>query len=207
MNPDQILRFCFPDGLDKDLERHMEFWKWLMRGGSDAEIVERFAQLPDRALEGDFDDWPATATGRLALILVLDQFPRSIFRGNARAYHYDVLALKLCEEGLANDQFDQLTTPWERTMFAMPLVHAEGPFLRARAQTNVTLAEATLVLAPNQLKPAYEFCLEQSRRHQNVIVQFGRHPHRNGLLDRDSTPDEERYLLRGKFPHEHEIEV
>lgn len=207
MNPETILQFCFPEGLDRDLEQHLNYWQWMMRGGADTEIVERFSDLPERARDGEFDGWTQTAAGRLALILILDQFPRSIFRGSPKAYAFDGDALRLCEEGLAAGHLTQLTTPWERTMFAMPLVHAEGPDLRQRAAENVELAEETLALSPEVLKPSYEFCLAQSRRHQQVIDRFGRHPHRNKVLGRTSTPEELAYLAEGEFPHQRQVRV
>ena len=111
MTPDDILRFCFPAGLDNNLDRHFAFWRWLMRGGADTEIVARFSGLPPRAAAGDFDTWSATAQGRLAQIVVLDQFPRTLYRGQPAAYAHDAQALALTEQGLANGQFDQLATP------------------------------------------------------------------------------------------------
>ncbi len=207
MSPETILQFCFPEGLDRDLEQHLSYWQWMMRGGADTEIIERFSDLPERARDGEFDDWTKTAAGRLALILILDQFPRSVFRGSPIAYAFDGDALRLCEKGLAAGHLTQLATPWERTMFAMPLVHAEGPDLRARAAKNVELAEDALALSPEPLKPSYEFCLAQSRRHQQVIDRFGRHPHRNQVLGRTSTPEELAYLAEGEFPHQRQVEV
>ena len=190
-----------------DLESHLAFWEWLMRGGADTEIVRRFSRLPNKASGGDLEDWAETPRGRLALILVLDQFPRSIFRGTAKAYAFDQMALVLVEEGLACGHFARLEHPWERTMFALPLIHAEGPTLRERAERNVQLAVETLAVAPTDLKPAYDFCLLQSQRHKSVIDQFGRHPHRNEVLGRVSTPDEETYLANGMFPHQEAIEM
>lgn len=207
MTPQTILQFCFPDGLDQDLQIHLAFWERMMRGGIDQEITERFQDMPERAFRGEFDSWSETASGRLALILVLDQFPRSIYRATAKSYAFDQMALELCQDGIDRGHFLDVGTPWGRTLFAMPLVHAEGPTLRLRAKENVKLAEETLALAPGPLKPAYEFCVAQSRRHQKVIDEFGRHPHRNAMLGRASTPEEEAYLTNGDFPHEQKIRV
>lgn len=207
MTPGDILGFCFPTGLAESLERHLAFWDWLMRGGADETIVRRYAALPDKAMAGEFDDWARSAHGRLALILILDQFPRSIFRGTAKAYAFDETALAMAEEGVGCGHLEALKQPWERTLFALPLVHAEGPTLRERAAQNVRLAAETLDMAPMELKPAYEFCLAQSRRHKSVIDQFGRHPHRNAVLGRVSSPDEETYLAEGTFPHQHPVQI
>lgn len=207
MTADEILAFCFPADMARDLDRHLDWWGWMMRGGADAGIIARFAELPDRLAGGDLAGWTGTARGRLAAILVLDQFPRSIFRDSPRAYAFDPMALDLARDGLACGHFDALDHPWERTLFALPLVHAEGPGLRVRAAENLRLAEDTLAMAPADLKPAYEFCLAQSRRHKAVIDRFGRHPHRNTVLERASTPEEEVYLSAGLFPHQHPIET
>lgn len=207
MSVESVLSFCFPDGLDADLDRHLDYWGWMMRGGADAEIVARFSDLVPMAARGGLDDWAQTPQGRLALILVLDQFPRSLYRDDPRAYATDPIALALAEAGLANGDFNALAHPWERTMFALPLVHAEGPDLARRAALNERLAAETLAMAPKALEPAYEFCLAQSRRHRAVIDQFGRHPHRNAILGRDTTPEEAAYLAAGAFPHQHEIDV
>lgn len=177
----------------------------MMRGGADAEIIARFADLPDWLAGSDIADWTATAQGRLAAILVLDQFPRSIFRDSSKAYAFDPMALELAEQGLACGHFSMLAHPWERTLFALPLVHAEGPTLRARASVNVQLAGETLAMAWDELKPAYEFCLAQSQRHKAVIDRFGRHPHRNATLGRPPAPGERIYLTNGEFPHQHPI--
>ena len=100
------------------MDRHLAYWDWMMRGGADAEILRRFCDLSDRILNGEMADWPATAQGRLASILVLDQFPRPIFRDTAKAYAFDPMALGLAEQGLACGHFSRLAHPWERTMFA-----------------------------------------------------------------------------------------
>src|SRR5690606_6786191 len=109
------------------------------------------------------------------------------------------------ESGIRNGHLAALCAPWERTLFALPLVHTEGPTIRTRAAQNVQLARETLAMAPTTLKPAYEFCLSQSLRHQAVIERFGRHPHRNALLGRTSTKAEQRYLAEETFPHLHQI--
>ncbi len=207
MTPRDVLNFCFADDIDAGLERHLAFWAWMMRGGADAAIVDRFAELTRHAAEGSLDHWADTAAGRMALVLVLDQFPRSVFRGTPGAYARDGAALAVVETGLANGHFATLSTPWERTLFTLPLIHAEGPTIRERAALNVALAEETLETAPAALRPAYEFCLEQSRRHRAVIDRFGRHPHRNAILGRPSTAEEHDYLAAGEFPHEHPIDA
>lgn len=207
MRHTDILDFCFPAGMARDLHDHLAWWGWMMRGGADAGIITRFAKLPEQLASGAHADWSDTAGGRLALILVMDQFPRSIFRDSPRAYDFDPEALKLALDGLNNGHFDELVHPWERTLFALPLVHAEGPDLRMRAAENLRLAAETLAMAPRDLKPAYDFCLGQSERHKAVVDCFGRHPHRNAVLGRATTPEERAYLSVGQFPHNHPIDA
>lgn len=207
MTPEAVLSFCFPEGLDADLDRHLDYWGWMMRGGADDGIVGTFAEYVPEASRGALDHWAEMPRGRLALILVLDQFPRSLYRDDPRAYATDPQALALVEAGFANSDFAALVHPWERTMYALPLVHAEGPDHAHRAALNERLAIETLAMAPDPLKPAYEFCLAQSRRHRAVIERFGRHPHRNAVLGRETTPDEAAYIADGVFPHQHEIDV
>ena len=207
MTADEILDFCFPEGLADNLQSHRAFWEWLMRGGADDDIRRRFRDLPDQIRSGAFGEWAATPKGRLASILVLDQFPRSIFRDTAKAYAFDPMALDLAEQGLACGHFSMLAHPWERTMFALPLVHAEGHTLRTRASMNVRLARETLAMASDELRPAYQFCLDQSRRHKEVIDRFGRHPHRNKILGRSPAVGENSYLAGGNFPHQRAINL
>lgn len=207
MTPESVRAFCFPADLDADLDRHIAYWRWMMRGGADEGIVARFSDLVTVASQGALNDWARTPNGRLALILVLDQFPRSVFRGRATAYEQDRAALTLTEDGLQNGHFAALEHPWERTLYALPLVHAEGPGFRARAATNVALARETLAGSPEMLKPAYAFCLSQSLHHQAVLDEFGRHPHRNDILGRPSTAAELTYLAAGEFPHQRDVKT
>ena len=203
---DEVLAFWFPRGLDRDLDTHRAQWQHWMRGGVDAGLVDRFAALTEDASQGRLDGWADQAHGRLALVLVLDQFSRSVFRGTPRAFAQDGRALTLVTEGLANGHYDAIGTVWAQTFFALPLVHAEGPDLVARAERNVRLAGALVPRAPVPLRPMYTFAAAQSRRHLAVVRRFGRHPHRNAVLGRTSTEAEQAYLRQGEFPHETPIE-
>jgi uncharacterized protein (DUF924 family) len=201
---DEVLDFWFPADAGRDLATHREYWVWRMRGGADHTIVTRFADTTARAARGDFDTWASTPRGRLALVVVLDQFSRSVWRDSPRAYGQDPKALGLVLAGLRNGDYDALATVWERAFFGMPLVHCEGPDLLARADRSIELAGALLAEAPLHLKPMYEFNAQQPVEHRKVIAAFGRHPHRNRVLGRPSTPAELAYLERGEFPHRRE---
>lgn len=207
MKASDVLDFCFPSGMDRTLEVHLDYWRWMMRGGADEQICQRFPNAPANLKAGEFPFLADTPHDRLASILVFDQFPRSLHRDSSEAYAFDQLALSLALDGLECGHFGQLKHPWERTLYALPLVHAEGPSLRERADLNVKLAEETLELAPSHLKPAYQFCLSQSHRHKSVIDQFGRHPHCNKILGRSTTAVEAEYLERDQLPHMTSIET
>jgi uncharacterized protein (DUF924 family) len=199
---DEVLKFWLPDGLDRDVERHRRQWDWWMHGGADDEIAARFIGLTERAARGEIDSWKATPRGRLALVLVLDQFSRSAFRDTPRAYAQDDAALALVLEALGNGHYEALAPSWERVLFTLPLVHNEGPGSAANCQRLLDLYPAIVAAAPPPLREVYEWCHAQARRHHAVLVRFGRHPHRNAVLGRGSTAEEQAYIDKGDFPHE-----
>jgi uncharacterized protein (DUF924 family) len=198
---DQVLDFWFPADAGRDLTTHREYWVWRMGGGADRSIVERFSATTERAARGELDEWAATPRGRVALIVVLDQFSRSVWRDTPRAFAQDPKALALALAGYRNGHYDALTTGWEKTFFNMPLVHCEGPDLLPRLDRVIELARALLAECPAYLRPMFEFHVQQPVEHRKVIAAFGRHPHRNRVLGRESTPEELAYLERGVFPH------
>ena len=196
-----VYDFWFPPGLDDaDPETHRRMFVWWFGGGANAELPP-FAPVLEAAKAGRLDRWLATPLGRLSLIVVLDQFPRGLFAGAPEAYAFDPAALSVAEEGLRNGHYDALTRPWETMFFALPLAHAEGPDHRERLERVVALAERVALEAPSRLRPLYRFSADQARGHLEVISRFGRFPHRNRILGRVSTPQEEAYLARGDFVH------
>ena len=132
---------------------------------------------------------------------MLDQFSRSVFRGTPAAYAQDARALALCQAGLANGDYAALATAFEKLFFAMPLIHAEGPDLLARADQSIALGDVLRDEAPSHLAQLFEFSAQQPREHRKVIEQFGRHPHRNAILGRRSSPEELAFLADGCLPH------
>jgi uncharacterized protein (DUF924 family) len=198
-----VLDFWFPERLNPDFDAaaHRDYWMWRMRGGADQAIIERYTGLTERGARGELDHWADDPMGRLALILVLDQFPRSVWRGSARAFSLDQKALAVALEGYENGHYDALDTPWYKTMYNLPLAHCEGPDHLERVEKVVGLAQDIFAEAPEFLRAGYEFAAEQPVEVRKVIAAFGRHPHRNAQLGRTSTPEEERYLAEGKFPH------
>ncbi|MCV0397812.1 MAG: DUF924 domain-containing protein [Rhizobiaceae bacterium] len=198
-----VLDFWFPEGTDLSVDPmlHGQHWKWRMRGGADEEIIARFTETAARGAEGEFDHWAADPLGRMALIIVLDQFPRSIHRDSPLAFAQDGKALALCLEGHGNGHYDALPTPWHKTTYNLPLGHCEGPDHLARLDRAIELGRAILDEAPQALKPGYEFAASQPVAVRAVIAAFGRHPHRNAVLGRASTPEEEACIAKGDFPH------
>jgi len=176
--------------------------EWWLRGGADPAIAERFALLLERATRGELDDWSSGPRTRLALIIVLDQFSRSLYRDTARAFAQDPKALALALEGLEADHYAALDTPWEKTFFLLPLGHSEELSHLDRA---VSLTEQLADDAPPDLRKILEHSASQARGHRDVIAQFGRHPHRNAVLGRRSTPDELEYLASGNLVHTRSI--
>lgn len=200
--PDDILAFWFPDGPDPTLEKHVELWTWRMRGGSTGEVIARYSDLTRQAVNGELDHWADTPRGRLALIIGLDQFPRSVWAGTSAAYASDPKALALCLQGFDNGHFDALENVWFKAMYKLPLEHCECADHLANLDRAVAIAEALVPVAPPQLRPAYEMGAKQPKLHRDVIARFGRHAHRNAVLGRASTPEEDAYIRDGVFPHQ-----
>jgi len=166
--------------------------RWFMGGPAlDAELRERFGSLVERAIAGELDAWATTPRGRLALIVVLDQFTRSIFRDTPRMYAGDAKAQALALDGLDRG-FDEQLGFEERQFLGMPLAHAEDLALQERSVTEMNALAAD---AADFHKPLIAMGVEQSRKYRDLIAKFGRFPHRNKLLGRTNTPEEEAFLV------------
>jgi uncharacterized protein (DUF924 family) len=195
---EDVLQFWFPPHLRDDHAVMVSQFEWWFRGGADAAIVERFSGLPERAARGKLDHWSRRPRSRLALIIVLDQFSRSIHRGTAQAFAQDKKALALALQGIEIGHYAALETPWEKTFFFLPLGHSEE---LTHLETAVELAEELVGQAPSELRRILEHSAAQARGHRDVIARFGRHPHRNATLGRQSTPEELDYLAGGQLVH------
>lgn len=158
----------------------------------DAQIRERFGAAVQAAAEGRLDDWARTPAGWLALLIVLDQFPRNLYRHDPRAWATDAGAQRMALSGLARGDDRQL--PAVQRVFAyLPLEHAEDIALQRRS---VALFEALRAEVPTEQRRLFEEYLDYARRHLEVIARFGRFPHRNAALGRPSTPEELHYLAQ-----------
>ena len=149
-------------------------------------IRQRFGGLIEQALAGAIDDWAATPEGALARIVVLDQFPRNVFRDTPRAFAGDRQALAAAR-ALVDTGGDRLLPPRRRSFVYLPFEHAED---RAAQQTAVDLFGALAAERPDLAD-----LLEWARRHQVAIERFGRFPHRNRVLGRVDTAEEAAFLL------------
>lgn len=156
----------------------------------DQEIETEFVTLVEKAGTGKLDHWADDPRGRLALILLLDQFPRNIYRNTARAFDSDKHALKHCVEG-AMEKKDQGLTPIERVFFYMPLQHAESRRVQAKS---VDIYNKLAAAVSPTLRETFETIAQFAELHHDIIERFGRFPHRNRVLKRANTPDEQEYL-------------
>ena len=195
---EEVLRFWFPQHLSDEHAAIVRQFEWWFRGGADAAIAERFALLLERATRGELDHWAHEPRSRLALILVLDQFSRSLYRGTAQAFAQDQQALTFALQGIGNGHYAALQTPWEKTFFFLPLGHSEE---LTHLEEAVRLAEELVSQSPAECRRVLEHSVAQARGHRDVIARFGRHPHRNVILGRKSTPEELDYLASGQLVH------
>lgn len=177
--------------LDQRSTAVLDFWfreltprQWFGSGAElDGIVSQRFAPLLDQAINGECDDWAATPRGRLALIVVLDQFSRHIYRNTANAFAQDRKAQMLCIEGIHNGMDGSLTSA-ERHFFYMPLMHSENAELQALSLEKFSA-----------LRNEAEAILGFAKGHASIVERFGRFPHRNKSLQRTSTPQEAEFLL------------
>lgn len=195
---DDVLGFWFPSQIPPSKEGTTAQAEWWFRGGADVAIGERFGRLLEQAGRGELDTWSTARGSRLALIVVLDQFSRSVYRGKAQAFAQDARALELTLEGLELGHYAALETPWQKTFFFLPLGHSENVVHLARA---VQFAQELLTEVPEAFRWWFDFSATQARLNLEVIKRFGRHPHRNELLGRASTSTEREYLATGQSVH------
>ncbi|MEO1796140.1 MAG: DUF924 family protein [Pseudomonadota bacterium] len=201
-DPQEILDLWFPEtGFWEAPETFKAWIEERMFGGMDEIICTQYADLTRAGAAGALDGWAEIARGRLALLIVLDQFPRSLWRDTPAAFAQDIKANLLVLEGIENGHFEELR-PWEQVFFCIALGHCEGPDHLARIDLIERLTERHIIPAmPAALAPFSEQLRAQNARGRSVIERFGRHPHRNGFYGRVSTPEEEAYIATGDFPH------
>ena len=184
--PETVLEFWFGSGDSVALSYAERRKLWFGKDeGVDQQIRQLFSDTYDQAVAGHCKIWQSSPVGCLALILLLDQFPRNMFRGDAKAFATDTQALKITQRSLAQG-FDRELHPVQRLFLYLPLEHSENRDHQAQA---VTLFQA-LADEHQELNDTYVYAL----KHQAVIERFGRFPHRNEILGRPSTPEEIAFL-------------
>jgi len=170
----------------------LAFWrgagpgKWFKKDAAlDAEIARRFLAVWHAAADGKLATWEETPEGALALAIVLDQFPRNMFRGDARTYGTDPLARAVADRAIARG-FDRQLPHAERQFLYLPFMHSE----------NLPDQERCLALAHGYGDDGFTKYAEQ---HADIIRRFGRFPHRNAMLGRAARPEEQAFLDAGGF--------
>lgn len=156
----------------------------------DQDIRTGFLRDVEDASEGKLDHWAHQPKGRLALIILLDQFRRNIYRNSAEAFAMDKAALKLCVEG-AMQKKDKGLTPIQKVFFYMPLQHAESR--KVQAKSVEVFSRLAGAVSPTY-RETFETIAHFAELHRDIVEQFGRFPHRNKVLNRRNTPEEQEYL-------------
>jgi uncharacterized protein (DUF924 family) len=172
VTPDQVLRFWFEETPPKA-------W-WTVDAAFDRTLTARFGELLCRVAASELNSWRVDARGRLAEIVVLDQFSRNIHRDTARAFAQDAMALVLAQEAVAAGALAQLP-PIQRAFLLLPYMHSESRLIHVQAEALY-----------REHAPPENFDFEL--RHKAIIDRFGRYPHRNAILGRVSTPEEVEFL-------------
>lgn len=155
---------------------------WVKDSAFDQLIKERFLQAHNQAIQGELFDWRACPEGRLAEVIVIDQFSRNIYRDKPESYQWDAMALTLAQEAVALGVDKKLTSQQQAFLY-MPYMHSESLVIHEKA---VTLFS----------QPGLEDNLKFEMAHKSIIEQFGRYPHRNQMLGRQSTQKEVQFLTK-----------
>ncbi|GGE56544.1 DUF924 family protein [Actibacterium pelagium] len=206
IGPEDVLAFWFPDDSHwEDEDRHIAFWTWRMQGQAHEAIEAQFSDLTRAAAEGQLDHWADTPRGRLALVIALDQFPRSIWRDTPGAFAQDLKATGLVLQAFKNGHYDALPHVWEKQFYLIACSHCEGPDLPARSEDLIIRASALADEAPENIRHMYQGAAQRPKLTKWVAEQFGRHPHRNEVLGRISTLKELEYLAKDCLPHQNMV--
>ena len=165
--------------------------KWFKASDDfDVKIRGQYGDSVEKAREGGLDHWQGTPSGTVALLLLLDQFPRNLYRGSGQSFASDARALEVAIRAIAKG-FDRKVPPLQQVFFYLPLEHDETLVSQVAC---VALTEALLGRADEAFVPLAELFYAFALRHRDAILQFGRFPGRNAALERPSTPEEQTYL-------------
>ena len=188
---DELLQFWFGDDPDDAAvaEAQAGLW-WGHRQETDELLQARFGAAASAAAADVLDHWAGSPRGRLALILLLDQLPRAIHRATPAAFAQDPKARAVAERGLESGA-DRLLRPIERLFLYLPFEHSED---LADQDRSVELYKELLSSVETAYRETFTSFVDYANRHQDVISRFGRFPHRNQILGRESTPEEKAFL-------------
>lgn len=188
---DEVLVFWFgKEGLENGVDKATSE-RWFTKNEAfDEEIRTRFGATYEKARAGALDGWAQSARGRLALVILLDQFSRNMFRGSGRMFESDDQALALANEGIERGD-DRRVGVDGRSFFYMPLMHAEDLETQERC---VALFTAMRDELDGEAKANAAYSLDYAVRHRDIVKRFGHFPHRNALVGRASTPEEVEFL-------------
>ncbi|WP_372798670.1 DUF924 family protein [Litorivivens sp.] len=188
-----VLNFWFGDATDDGdvAAEYSDLW-WGKSDDSDHLIWAKFSHRVEQASSGALTHWLDVPEGRLAAIILIDQFRRNIYRDKPEAFAEDSLARRWCREGLS-DSVDQLLRPIERVFFYLPLEHSES---MDDQEESVRRYRDLVDCAPKAHRELFTNYLNFAQRHYDIIARFGRFPHRNAILGRESSPEEIEFLKR-----------
>jgi uncharacterized protein (DUF924 family) len=193
-SPESILAFWFAGALaDPDAAQARSALWFGASPELDASVRERFAPLVERAARGELASWLAEPPSALALVIALDQFPRNIWRGSARAFAHDARALAAAEQAVAAGHLARLS-PLEGAFLILPYQHSESA---PHQRESVELCKGLVRRAPPAWRALLEGYLGYAEQHRELIERFGRFPHRNRALGRTPTDAEQAYLAAG----------
>ena len=174
--PDEVINFWREAGPEKWFSKDDAF---------DQACRDRFLPTYEAAARGDLNEWELTPEGALAVILLLDQFPRNMFRGKRETYKADPVALMAADRAIERG-FDHQVEPTFRRFFYLPFMHSESlPDQERSVALNEALGE--------------EDSVKYAHHHHDIVARFGRFPHRNAILGRETTPEEEAFLQEDSF--------
>jgi len=184
ISADEVLSFWFGPASDPAASRPRGYW-FERDEAFDAECIRRFAEAHEQAVAGALDAWKDEPRGALALLILLDQLPRNLFRGTPRAFASDARAREVARHALARGLDVPLPPVW-RWFFYLPFEHSEDIHDQRLA---VSLFEVLGLRDADSAETA-----KYARAHHDIIERFGRFPHRNATLGRESTPEETVFL-------------
>ena len=188
-----ILQFWFGDVDTLRQSDVMHSRRWFMKDDAfDREIADRFGETFADVRAGHREAWLDNPRGRVAYVIVLDQFPRNMFRGTARMFEGDRQALAAAVEGIARHDDAELNVN-ERSFLYMPYMHSEDIDMQDRS---VALFTELAAVAPSELRGSLVAAVQYAEKHREIITRYGRFPHRNAVLGRESRPEELAFIAQ-----------